>query len=185
MACPPDQVPPNTILEDSERIEIYDFEAKYSGEAFDLEGFYHVPRYHWRYEGDFFGLVHEATDIYGMDIWNAKAPEGIEIRGKDKWSGLTILAGPEVYWGANPKAIVKYEFETDNIDWAVMHAEDIAQRDDSSSATEPTERSMLRDTMMSTMPVAMMATPLVWTASVTMLAGCCSRSVWRAASSQA
>ena len=36
---------------------------------------------------------------------------------------------------------------------------------------EPTERSMLRDTMMSTMPVAMMAVPLAWTASVSMFAG--------------
>ena len=36
---------------------------------------------------------------------------------------------------------------------------------------EPTDRSMLRETMTSTMPVAMMATTVVWTESVTMLAG--------------
>ena len=34
---------------------------------------------------------------------------------------------------------------------------------------EPTDRSMLRDTMISTMPVAMMATTVVWTPSVTRL----------------
>jgi len=37
--------------------------------------------------------------------------------------------------------------------------------------SEPTDRSMLRDTMMSTMPVARMATLVAWTASVTMLIG--------------
>jgi hypothetical protein len=42
-----------------------------------------------------------------MDIWNAKAPEGVEFIGKGKWEGLTVVAGPEVYWGANPKFIVK------------------------------------------------------------------------------
>ena len=36
---------------------------------------------------------------------------------------------------------------------------------------EPTDRSMLRDTMMSTIPVAMIATPDAWTARVTMFAG--------------
>ena len=37
--------------------------------------------------------------------------------------------------------------------------------------SEPTDRSMLRDTMTRTMPVAMIATTAVWTDSVTMLVG--------------
>ena len=37
--------------------------------------------------------------------------------------------------------------------------------------SDPTDRSMLRDTMTRTMPVAMIATPVAWTASVTMLVG--------------
>ena len=37
--------------------------------------------------------------------------------------------------------------------------------------SDPTERSMLRETMISTMPVAMIAIPEAWTASVDMLAG--------------
>ena len=36
---------------------------------------------------------------------------------------------------------------------------------------DPTDRSMFRDTMIKTMPVAMMAVPDAWTASVTMFAG--------------
>ncbi len=115
------------VLSDRERIEIYDFNATYQGENFDIEAFYHTPRFHWGYEGDFFGLVHESTDIYGMDIWNAKAPEGIEIRGKEKWGGLTILAGPQIYWGANPKVVFKYDFELGKINWTFIHSEDVAR----------------------------------------------------------
>ena len=37
--------------------------------------------------------------------------------------------------------------------------------------SEPTDRSMLRDTMTRTMPVAMTAIPAAWTPSVTMLTG--------------
>ena len=37
--------------------------------------------------------------------------------------------------------------------------------------SDPTDRSMLRDTMTRTIPVAMIATPVAWTASVTMFVG--------------
>ena len=37
--------------------------------------------------------------------------------------------------------------------------------------SDPTDRSMLRDTMTRTIPVAMIATPEAWTASVIMLVG--------------
>ena len=37
--------------------------------------------------------------------------------------------------------------------------------------SEPTDRSMLRDTITRTIPVAMIAIPEAWTASVTMLFG--------------
>ena len=90
-------------LDDRERVEIYDFDATYQGENFDITAFYHTPRFHWGFEGDFFGLVAEATDIYGMDIWNAKAPEGIEIQGKNKWKNLRILDGSGGLLGCQPE----------------------------------------------------------------------------------
>ena len=40
-----------------------------------------------------------------------------------------------------------------------------------SPTSDPTERSMLRETMTRTMPVAMIAIPAAWTAIVTMLVG--------------
>ncbi|NNE47263.1 MAG: hypothetical protein HKN37_11445, partial [Rhodothermales bacterium] len=135
------------VFDDRERVEIYDFEATYEGENFDINAFYHTPRYHWKDEGDFFGLIRETTDLAGQDIWNAKAPAGVEIAGKGEWGGLKILVGPEVYWGANPKAVLKYEFNWGRTELAFMHVEDIARRDDSSSSTAATERQTRQTTL--------------------------------------
>ncbi|MFK8029569.1 MAG: hypothetical protein AB8G18_04975 [Gammaproteobacteria bacterium] len=132
---------------DRERIEIYDFSATVEGENFDMEAFYHTPRFHWGYEGDFFGLLHEATDMAGMDIWNAKAPEGVEFTGKGKFEGLKILAGPEVHWGANPKVMLKYERRLGKTDVAVIHSQDIARQGESASATAATLRQSRQSTL--------------------------------------
>lgn len=132
---------------DRERVEIYDFEATYEGENFDLTAFYHTPRFHWAYEGDFFGLVAEATDIIGIDIWDAKAPQGVEFQGKGKLSGLKIVAGPEVFWGANPKFIVKYDFQLGKIDWTFIHSEDVARLGQGANFTQATQRQTRQTTL--------------------------------------
>ncbi len=126
-------------LRDRERVEIYDFSAEYRSKFVDLEAFYHTPRYHWGYEGDFFGLIRETTDMEGQDIWNAKAPRGVEFDGKEMFEGLKVLVGPEVYWGANPKAVVKYSNSFAGIDWTFIHSEDLDRANSSASATAETE----------------------------------------------
>ena len=135
-------------VDDNERIEIYDFQATYTDNNYDLEAFYHVPRYHWGYEGDSYGLLRETTDMEGQDIWNAKAPYGVEYAGKGELGGLKIVAGPEVYWGANPKAMIKYQFGSKK-QFAFIHSEDIAERSDSSSATEATDNQSRQTTFSS------------------------------------
>ena len=125
-------------IKDNERVEIYSFEAIYNNKYFDLTTFYHIPRYHWGYEGDSYGLLWEATDMEGMDIWNAKAPYGFEFLGKKSLTGLTIVAGPEIYWGANPKAIVKYDFRGEKYRYSFIHSEDIQRAGATSTATEAT-----------------------------------------------
>jgi len=134
-------------IKDNERIEIYSFDANYSTESFDLSMFYHVPRFHWSYEGDFYGLMYEATDMEGMDIWNAKAPYGFEFIGKKFMPGLTVVAGPEVYWGANPKAMIKYDFGNNNFKYSFIHAEDFVRANASSTATEATSRATRQTTL--------------------------------------
>ncbi|MFW2330676.1 MAG: glycoside hydrolase family 2 TIM barrel-domain containing protein, partial [Nitrospinota bacterium] len=126
----------------AEKFELYSFQTSYEGNDFDLLGFYHVPRYHWGYKGDFFGLLRETTDMdgeNGQDIWNAKAPYGVELIGKNFLDGLTIVTGPEVYWGANPKIITKYQFGKSN-SYTFIHSEDFVRRSDSASGAEATGR---------------------------------------------
>jgi beta-galactosidase len=135
------------IFDDRERIEIYDFNAKYEGENIDVEAFYHTPRFHWGYEGDFFGLIAEATDIPGIDVFNGKAPEGIEMTGKGVLDGLKIVAGPEIYWGANPKWVVKYDFNTKRIDWTFIHSEDVGRLGQGANATQATIRQSRQTTL--------------------------------------
>lgn len=136
-----------TTVRDSERVEIYDFNAKYQGEHVDIEAFYHIPRFHWGYEGDHFGLMRETTDIPSIDVFNGKAPEGVEIAGKGKWAGAKLVVGPEIYWGANPKAMFKYNHTVNSVDLAFIHAEDLARLDDGANATQSTERQSRQTTL--------------------------------------
>ncbi|NNE36498.1 MAG: hypothetical protein HKN13_14785 [Rhodothermales bacterium] len=135
------------IVNDRNRVEVYDFNAKYEGEDVDVEAFYHTSRFHWGYEGDHFGLLREATDIAGIDIWDQKAPAGVEVTGKGKWDGVTLLFGPEVYWGANPKVIFKYDFKLAKFDWTFIHSEDLARRTDGSGQAEATDRQSRQTTL--------------------------------------
>ena len=117
-------------------IELYDFSSTYYGKNFDLNLFYHVPRYHWGNEGDFFGLLRETTDLTGtngQDVWNAKAPYGFEFVGKKELEGIKLVAGPEIYWGANPKYIFKYQFGNNN-QYTFMRAEDYEEAGAGSSS---------------------------------------------------
>ena len=125
---------------DKRSAEIYSFNSTLKLDSSDVTAFYHTPRYHWGYEGDFYGLLRETTDIKGMDIWDAKAPFGTEITGKKGLDGLKIVFGPEVYWGANPKVIAKYNFGTDHFKYSIIHSEDIARTSTSSTGTSATEK---------------------------------------------
>jgi beta-galactosidase len=112
-----------------DKAEVYKFDAERIGDDFDVKAFYHVPRYHWGYEGDFFGLMYETTNMYDQDIWNEKAPAGIEFIGKGSFEGLKIVGGKEIYWGAHPLIMTKYMFG-DSKQYSVVVEQDVADRVD-------------------------------------------------------
>ncbi|MGB5331582.1 MAG: hypothetical protein WBN05_03475 [Woeseiaceae bacterium] len=142
------EVPSSPVsIESGNRVAIYDFNAKYEGENADVEAFYHTPRFHWGYKGDQFGLITETTDLAGIDIWDQSAPSGVEITGKGKWDGVTLLFGPEVYWGANPKVVFKYDFKLAKFDWTFIHSEDLARRTDPAGLNTQTERQTRQTTL--------------------------------------
>jgi hypothetical protein len=91
-------------------VELYSFQASRLGDTADVHLFHHTPRYHWGYEGDLFGLLKEATDMEDIDVFNGEAPSGVEVVGKGGLDGLKIVAGKEIYWGADRLMIGKYQF---------------------------------------------------------------------------
>jgi hypothetical protein len=96
-----------TVINDNNRVAVYQAEYEWKAKHFDLRGFYRTGHYHWGYEGDFFGLYPEANygpnlDIYGGEI------SGFEVDGKGVAKGLKAAFGPQLWWGANPTALFKY-----------------------------------------------------------------------------
>jgi hypothetical protein len=91
-----------------ERLKVFSSTISWDERLFRLEGFNRTGHYHWGYEGDFFGIYREANYGNNINIYNAAAPLGFEFTGKRQLNGLKLAFGPELWWGANPSAMVKY-----------------------------------------------------------------------------
>jgi hypothetical protein len=109
---------------DFNRVRVYNAEFEWNAEDFDLRGFYRTGHYHWGYEGDFFGFYPEANygpnlDIYGGEIL------GIEVDGKKAFNGLKAAFGPQLWWGANPTALLKYTRKVGEWDVTGIYHRDI------------------------------------------------------------
>jgi len=112
-------------INDLERLKVYRAEIDWTGRWFDVNGFYRTGHYHWGYEGDFFGLYQEANYGPNIDIYNGEAPSGVEITGKRKLRGLKIALGPELWWGANPALLLKYQREFGSVVATGVYQEDL------------------------------------------------------------
>ncbi|RZV56658.1 MAG: hypothetical protein EX254_10585, partial [Flavobacteriaceae bacterium] len=91
---------------------------------FHLKGFYRTGHYHWGYEGDFFGLYPEANYGPNLDIYNGEIL-GIEIDGKKALNGLKAAFGPQLWWGANPAVLLKYNRKIGHYDVTGVYHEDV------------------------------------------------------------
>ncbi|MEM8546535.1 MAG: hypothetical protein AAGF46_00095, partial [Pseudomonadota bacterium] len=83
----------------------------------------------------------------GIDVWDGRAPVGAEISGKGKFDGTTLLFGPEIFWGANPKFVFMQDFKFGGIDWTFMHSEDVGRLGQGANATEATLRQTRQTTL--------------------------------------
>lgn len=111
-------------LNDINRLNIYQSEFEWNTKDFDLRGFYRTGHFHWQYEGDFFGLYPEANygpnlDIYGGEIL------GAEIDGKGALEGLKAAFGPQLWWGANPTMLFKYQKKIGNYGFTGIYHRDV------------------------------------------------------------
>lgn len=117
-----------TTLYGNERLKIYKASITWESPVFKLDGFYRTGHFHWGYEGDFFGLYPEANYGENHDIYNAAAPLGFEVAGKQVFDGLKIAFGPELWWGANPAVLVKYRRQLGAFDMTGIYQEDLAKQ---------------------------------------------------------
>lgn len=114
------------IMEDINRLAVYRSSFSWEHELFTLEGYYREGHYHWSHEGDFFNFYREANYGPNIDIYNAAVPIGVEVSGKKNLSAWKFAAGPQVYWGANPTALVKYYRSFGKVTLGALHQEDVS-----------------------------------------------------------
>ena len=115
-------------ITDNNRVQVYQAEFDWNTKYANVKGFYRTGHYHWGYEGDFFGLYPEANYGPNIDLYNGLAPFGFEFEGKKAFKGFKVAFGPELWWGANPALLVKYEKQVGKYKVAGIFHEDIAQQ---------------------------------------------------------
>jgi hypothetical protein len=114
----------NVVLEDVNRVQVYNASYEWNSKNFDVRGFYRTGHYHWGYEGDFFGLYPEANYGPNLDIYNGEI-SGFEFDGKRDIKGLKAAFGPQLWWGANPAVLLKYSRKIGKFDVSGIFHEDI------------------------------------------------------------
>lgn len=110
---------------DVNRVQIYNASYKWTAKDFELRGFYRTGHYHWGYEGDFFGLYPEANYGPNLDIYNGET-SGFEFDGRGSLNGLKAAFGPQLWWGANPAYLLKYNKKIGRFNAAAVYHEDIS-----------------------------------------------------------
>jgi hypothetical protein len=108
-----------------DRVRVYQASLSWEDRWFSLAGFYRTGHFHWGYEGDFFGLYHEANYGPNIDVYNADAPVGVEVAGKRALNGLKVAAGPQVWWGAAPTSLFKYRRQVGRFDATAVVQKDL------------------------------------------------------------
>jgi hypothetical protein len=117
----------------AKHIGIYKAEYSWDTKLYNLKGFYRTGHFHWGYEGDFFGLYPETNYGPNLDIYHGEAPFGFEVAGKKGLDGFKVAFGPELWWGANPAVLVKYQKKIGKYTLAGIFQEDLDRKASSTS----------------------------------------------------
>ncbi len=107
-------------------IELYQATLNYKSTLLDATFHYHDGHADWGNQGDFFGLLPETFDLFHMDKGGSKAPLGLEFHSPTVLPDLTIYAGPEIYWGANPSIFLKYTYNIPQGSLTLIHDEEVS-----------------------------------------------------------
>lgn len=115
----------NVNLTSNNRLQVYRGDITWDEKWFTLTGFYRTGHGPWGYEGDFFGLYPEANYGPNIDIYNGEAPFGFEMDGKKSFDGFKAAFGPQLWWGANPAVLLKYNHKLGIFNITGIYHEDI------------------------------------------------------------
>jgi hypothetical protein len=147
VTTPPSPTSPTggtTTINGVERVKIYNSTLNWDDDYFNLNAYYRVGHYHWGYEGDFFGLYREANYGPSIDIYDADVPLGVEVAGKRELEGLKVAFGPQIWWGANPQVMIKYQRQFGSINTAIIYADEFNQQNSTTTSfaipTKPTRK---------------------------------------------
>ncbi|MBL7472206.1 glycosidase [Robertkochia sp. 1368] len=116
------------VLSDINRVRVYSASYEWKTKQADVRGFYRTGHYHWGYEGDFFGLYPEANYGPNLDIYNGEIL-GMEIDGKSALKGFKAAFGPQLWWGANPAILLKYQTTLGKFEVTGIFHEDVDRID--------------------------------------------------------
>ena len=89
-------------------VDFYSGSLNYTGNLFDINGYYHVGHASFENTGDIFNISKEAFDIIGYDTYGSKAPIALEFVGKGLLEGFSVIGGPEIWGGAKPQIQANY-----------------------------------------------------------------------------
>ncbi|MBD3161584.1 MAG: glycosidase [Candidatus Latescibacteria bacterium] len=115
-------------IESLERVKLYQASMTWADRWFLLDGFYRTGHLHWGFEGDFFGLYRDAYYGENVDIYNGTAPLGFEVAGRRRLSGFKMALGPQLWWGANPAVLLKYQRRVGRFDATIVYHDDLASQ---------------------------------------------------------
>ncbi len=121
-------------------LQIYDGYLNWETRYMDFDFYYHNGHEDWANEGDYFHLLPESFDFFGMDKEGSRAPFGAEFTGKEFLDGFKIYGGPEIYWGASPQLMAKYYYKGERLSFSIMHNEVLPDEDSSTGKTKPSSR---------------------------------------------
>ena len=89
-------------------VDLYSASMNYTGNWFDINGYYHTGHASFENTGDIFNISKEAFDIIGYDTYGSKAPIALEFVGKGLLQGLSVIGGPEIWGSAKPQIQANY-----------------------------------------------------------------------------
>lgn len=138
-------------IANQDTVQLYSGAFEYTGDAFDLFGYYHTGvslpgMADWVMEGDYFNIKPESFDMYGMDMNGSRAPYGVLFTGHQLLEGFKLMAGPEVYYGARPQVVAKYNkniyFTGGRFGFAVMGQQELDTKEDEDATNDKLSQSL-------------------------------------------